>query len=1385
MEPHRARCVAVSLGVLVLLFASGVSLEAQSSTPIAGFYETDCTTDVYALSVANGVLYAGGNFSYVGPQTGHLAELDTGTGALAPGFPQVDGVVYSVVSDGTGGWYVGGLFTRVGSFPRANIAHILPNHEVSAWNPGANDRVDAILPVGRSIYVGGLFTTAGGQSRNRIAAIDAATGMATAWNPGADGWVAALAYDAGVLYVGGSFVTIAGQPRNRIAALDPATGAALAWDPNAGSTVRVIRVAGSRIYVGGSFTTIGGAARQRIAALDTASGSAVAGWDPGADDNVVSLALSADTLYVGGIFLHLGGQARTQLGAVDLSTGVVTSWIANSSGIVYSLSLANGLLWVGGGFTVIGTPGQNRNYIAALDPATGAVASWRSDADGTVTALAVEGTTLCAGGLFESIAGQRRSNLAAIDTATGTLSAWDPRPSNQVWSLHATTDAVYAGGYFGAIGGVTRSMIAAIDPTSGAATSWNPVANQLVRALAVSGGQVYAAGDFTTIGGQGRSRVAALDVVTGQATSWNPNANGSVGSLVPITGGVLLGGGFTTVGGQTRNYIAAVDDSTGLAMAWNPNANDTVSSLTLTPDGSLVYAAGLFTTIGGQSRNRLAALDASTGQATAWNPNADSGARGVVLDGSNVVLAGTFLNVSGQARARLASVSTGGLLSAWNPNVDPTYPSALVFSAVRSGRTLYVGGRFRQIGGSTRCNIAAFCLWNAPTGLVVTATGLNSVSLSWTGVGAPTYAVYRSRTSGGGYERVGSSATTSFVDLEAHALAGGNRYYYVVKAADECESDPSNEVSAQPTGSCTLGPDFEGLAWAEQQGGATCSVGLGWMPASAPCGGGVTYSVYRSDQPGFEASSANRLASGVATTAYTDSSALESGRRYYYVVRAASVLSGQQDWNERRQSASAQSCTAGAPLPVTALTVRSTPGENRLEWVNPPAGYGETVIRFRTDTYPTSPSDGDGVPVGAGVAGAPQWTLHTDVVAGQTYYYAAFVGDGSGGWSAAARASAFWPGVAPPVGWAFSTGVSALGTTRVLPGEAYYSVTNDGFLHSLVSGTGSFAGEWRSGWTPFGMNGASQQRPVVLRLQTFTVAGASGVAFVASQDGHVYAVNADTGAQLWRTEKLAEAFQAAPSVVLQEQGASYDLVIVATRNTVGRNEIIALRPGDGSVAWTFDNGGGASAFGIVSAKPTIDVARDRVYFTTRRNAAGTSHTLWCLTFTADAAAYLWSDAAAGDIDSAAIVSGSTVYVGGNDGVVHAYGVDGGPAWSHDTGAGQPVKGFVQPFQGNLYFSAGGGVYALTQSGAPVAGWAVNPVSIAGSSPPLVTPTRIYVGGANSRLYSIDIATGAISSSVELGDPSKLKAVGAPTMDNRAGQIVVGAEDGVVYLVPAF
>src|SRR5204863_1140366 len=96
---------------------------------------------------------------------------------------------------------------------------------LSPWNPNANTTVYALAVSGSTIYAGGDFTSIGGQSRNKIAALDATTGSATSWNPNATGGafgssVFALAVNGSTVYAGGFFNNIGGQARKGIAALD-------------------------------------------------------------------------------------------------------------------------------------------------------------------------------------------------------------------------------------------------------------------------------------------------------------------------------------------------------------------------------------------------------------------------------------------------------------------------------------------------------------------------------------------------------------------------------------------------------------------------------------------------------------------------------------------------------------------------------------------------------------------------------------------------------------------------------------------------------------------------------------------------------------------------------------------------------------------------------------------------------------------------------------------------------------------------------------------------------------------------------------------------------------------------------------------------------------
>jgi hypothetical protein len=111
----------------------------------------------------------------------------------------------------------------------------------------------------------------GGQLRSYLAALDAATGLATAWNPTADNSVRALALQGPTIYAGGSFSNIGGQARLGLAAVDVANGLATAWSPpGLGSTqlrVKALAVSGSTVYVGGPFASVGSSSRSYVVGL--------------------------------------------------------------------------------------------------------------------------------------------------------------------------------------------------------------------------------------------------------------------------------------------------------------------------------------------------------------------------------------------------------------------------------------------------------------------------------------------------------------------------------------------------------------------------------------------------------------------------------------------------------------------------------------------------------------------------------------------------------------------------------------------------------------------------------------------------------------------------------------------------------------------------------------------------------------------------------------------------------------------------------------------------------------------------------------------------------------------------------------------------------------
>jgi outer membrane protein assembly factor BamB len=466
------------------------------------------------------------------------------------------------------------------------------------------------------------------------------------------------------------------------------------------------------------------------------------------------------------------------------------------------------------------------------------------------------------------------------------------------------------------------------------------------------------------------------------------------------------------------------------------------------------------------------------------------------------------------------------------------------------------------------------------------------------------------------------------------------------------------------------------------------------------------------------------------------------------------------------------------------LTARATHLEVKLEWVNPPVGACDSVlILARTDTYPTSPFD-----VLARLVGNPGCTLGatdflTDSVPDDVaQFYTAWVYDAvSDGYSfgklVKARAFDSVPG---PMKWAYSTGASSMAPPglRFQGASSYvYAVSNDSILHSL-NGDAS-GGDWPSTWTPFRLGAPAQARPPVVSIP---VGGATGAAFLGSQDGAVYAVDAQSGAPEW-SRTIATMVQAAPvGNFLAFDATASNLILVGTRNSSLPNSLEALDVDTGLPAWSFTNsvsqGGNGKGIGIISGGATVHYASKRLYFASRVRTSGSSDTLWCVDFSSGSPTRAWS-LPLGNIDGSPVLYGGVVYVGTNAGVVHAVDASGAPLWSLALGDG-PIKGFVFPQFGssNVFVSTNGKVWSLA-AGAPNPGW---PVTIPSPSIPLYVPgtMRVLVGSSNGRLYQMDAVTPTPTESVLLGDGAG--AVGAPSLNVKNSLVYVGTDGGIIYAV---
>jgi len=488
-------------------------------------------------------------------------------------------------------------------------------------------------------------------------------------------------------------------------------------------------------------------------------------------------------------------------------------------------------------------------------------------------------------------------------------------------------------------------------------------------------------------------------------------------------------------------------------------------------------------------------------------------------------------------------------------------------------------------------------------------------------------------------------------------------------------------------------------------------------------------------------------------------------------------------------TSTSNTCTAPAAASQV-MTVTSTNGQNKIQWVTGASG-SRMHIRYRTDQFPAGATDG------TGVAGSPftitPSTSGSTTISGltnnTTYYYSAFTDNGVSTPVSTARAIAARPQdtVTGPVKWIYNTTAASMTPPGI---GSVYSVANDRFLHSMDPTTGVWPTS-PSTWSPFLMGGASQGRPSV---PTVDFSGTPRkVLYLGSQDGFIYCVNGETGAQIWKANHPSQPansmIQSAPGGEFTTYGGAYNLVFAGTRNATANNIFYALNATTGAAAWSFNNGGGANGIGIITGDPWVDYggATHKVYFTSRTKSGGSSGTVWCLDYT-NSTATLCSGypISAGDSDGSITIWNGKIYIGNNTGKVYSFNAStGAQNWVFDTADG-PVKGFINPdFAGatnDIYLTTTNKIWAITDNGASATQrWATSAAAFP-SIPLLTAFGTMYIGSADGKLYELsNLSAGSPTvKSLTLGTGDAV--VGSPSFDYSNNRVYVGTDAGRVYAV---
>ncbi|MBE8716693.1 hypothetical protein C4F51_05760 [Cellvibrio sp. KB43] len=498
---------------------------------------------------ADDTRYLGGYFTMFGALQKSTALLPLpGSAQTAPlAFPETDDYVTTAQSDGSGGWYLGGLFTRIGDQERIGFAHINARGEITSWAPGKGtvhniyayeNRVfivesshdswnptttlkgyrhgasepDLNMPLNNSsveiIRKGDILYIAQDNSQLPLVAYDL-SGNRLEWSPPLARGVKALATLDELIFVA------TGESSNNLRIYNESGELIRIIDYIYGE-IKQLQADDQYIYASGYIDVDKDRRKSQIIRIDKQGNH-----HPFKNSLTVAandaILVHEQVLY----FTAHGAPGDKMFGkglqAYSLRDDEFIPWESGASEGIHHLTISDKTLLTSGIQRVAG--GKYRRALASFN-ADDQLTDWKVQAIGYVSSLSWFNGTLYAGGKFDIEGALPRSHLAAFDM-DGFITDWQPdtHPYNsslEINIIKTDSSGVYAGGLISASDLYqSQAYLLAIDH-SGSALHHTRLhfpegERSSITDIALINDKIFFTGPFTRVNNKDRFGIAAVD----------------------------------------------------------------------------------------------------------------------------------------------------------------------------------------------------------------------------------------------------------------------------------------------------------------------------------------------------------------------------------------------------------------------------------------------------------------------------------------------------------------------------------------------------------------------------------------------------------------------------------------------------------------------------------------------------------------------------------------------------------------------------------------------------------------------------------------------------------------------------------------------------------